>query len=302
MTKFLFLYRCFFFLSIVFTITFSSCTKFEGNQTVPAYLKIDTVFQHTDYGNEGEDSHEITDVWIYVDDQQIGVFEIPAEFPVLAMGKHKLEIRPGIKINGISSTRAPYPLLKPIVFESFDFHPDSVQKLNNLTFKYYENATFAWIEDFENSSLTIQEISNSDTAIQRTSPANNPEAYLSSTSNYSGQINVTEEKHYYNAWSFFSYVLPKNESPVILELDFKTDTYLSVGLIVYSYGGYELKPLVILNHSEEWNHIYINLTPTVNQFPDAIDFKVHFEGNLEIGSSKSNIYLDNIKLIYRDNN
>ncbi len=286
----------------MFAISISSCTKFDGEQTIPAYLKIDTVYQQTDNGYEGENSHEITDVWIYLDDQQMGVFEIPAEFPLLAMGKQRLEIRPGIKVNGISSTRAPYPLLKPIVYENFDFYPDSIQELNNLNFKYYDNATFAWIEDFENSSITIQELDNSDTVIKQTSPANNPEAYLSNTSSFSGQINLTEDKPYYSAWSFFSYVLPKNESPVLLEIDFKTDTYVSVGLLVHYNGGYDPKPLVILNHSEEWNHIYINLTPTINLYPDAIDFKILFEANLESGSSKSNIYLDNIKLIYRENN
>lgn len=286
---------------MVFAITLSSCSKFEGAQTVPAYLQIDTIFQNTDYNTEGENSHEITDVWIYVDDQQLGVFEIPAMFPVLASGKHKLEIRPGIKLNGISSTRTPYPLLKPIVIENFEFFPDSVQEMNNLTFTYYDNVTFAWIEDFEISSLTIQETSTSDTAIKRTLPAENPEAYLSSTSSFSGQINVTEEKPYYSGWSFFSYVLPKLESPVLLELDFKTDTYVTVGLLVHYPGGYESKPLVILNHSDEWNHIYINFTPTVSQYSNAIDYKVHFEAGLESGSSKSNIYLDNIKLIYRDN-
>lgn len=285
---------------MVFTIAMSSCNKFDGPQTVPAYLKIDTVFQHTDYSQEGENTHEITDVWIYLDDQQLGVFELPAMFPILASGKHKLEIRPGIKVNGISSTRAPYPMLKPIIYEEFEFFPDSVQEINNLTYTYYDNVTFAWIEDFEQSSITMQETSNSDTAIKRTSPAGNPEAYLSSTSKFSGQINVTDDKPYYSGWSFFAYDLPALESPVLLELDFKTDTYVTVGLLVHYTGGYESKPLVILNHSDEWNHIYINFTPTVSQYSGAIDFKVHFEALYE-GGTKSNIYLDNIKLIFREN-
>jgi len=301
LTKFLQLYSSIAIVLAVLLFSFGACTKFEGNQTVPAYLKIDTVFFSTNYSLQGENSHEITDVWIYVDDQQIGVFELPAMFPVLAMGKHKLEIRPGIKVNGISSTRAPYPLMKPLVYDNFDFYPDSVQEMNNLTFKYYDNSKFAWIEDFENINLTIESISYSDTAIRRTEPANNPEAYLSSTSKYSGVINLTEERDGYGGWSLSAYELPKLETPVILEMDFKTDNYVSVGLLVYSPGDYDRKPLVVLNHSEEWNHIYINLTPTVNQFPNAINFKVLFEAGYESGNGVSNIYLDNIKLIYRDN-
>jgi len=301
LTKFLQLYSSIAVVLAVLLFSLGACTKYEGSQTVPAYLKIDTVFFATNYGLQGENSHEITDVWIYVDDQQIGVFEIPALFPVLAMGKHKLEIRPGIKVNGISSTRAPYPLMKPRVFDNFDFYPDSVQELNNLTFKYYNNSKFAWLEDFESFSITIESLSYSDTAIKRTEPANNPEAYLSSTSKYSGIINLTEEREVYGAWSIGAFELPILEAPVLLEMDFKTDNYVSVGLLVYLPGDYERKPLVVLNHSEEWNHIYINLTPTVNQFPNAINFKVLFEAAYENGNGVSNIYLDNIKLIYRDN-
>jgi len=285
-----------------FSIIFSSCHKFEGDVTVPAYLQIDTVFFVSDNPSQGDNSHEIVDLWVYVDDQQMGVFELPAKFPLLYNGKHKLEIRPGIKLNGISSTRAAYPMYKPIVYDNFEFYPDSVQKLNNLTFTYYNSVKFPWIENFENGNLTIEETPNSDTSLVITSPINNPEAFLSANSKYSGQINLTKERPYYNGWSFYAYELPDLESPVMLELDFKTDTYVTVGLLVHYAGGYEPKPLVILNHSEEWNHIYINLTPTVSQYSNAIDFKILFEANIESDSELANIYLDNIKLIYRDNN
>lgn len=286
---------------IVIAITISSCAKFDGDQTIPSFLKIDAVFEYTDNPIQGENSHEITDVWIYVDDQQLGVFELPAKFPVLAKGTHKLEIRPGIKVNGIASTRAPYPLLKPLIFEEFEFFEDSVLQLNNLTFSYYDNLTFAWIEDFESAGLTIQETNNSDTVIEITYPENNPEAFLSSTSKFSGVVNLTEEKPFWNAWSYTSYDLPDLESPVLLELDFKTDTYVTVGLFAHYSGGYEPIPLVILNHSEEWNHIYINFTPTASDKSEALDFKVYFSASLGTGSEKANIYFDNIKLIYRPN-
>jgi len=302
LARFLQFHNSFFWVLIIFSIVSSSCNKFDGDVTVPAFLQIDTVFFATDVALQGENSHEISDVWVYVDDQQMGVFELPAKFPLLFNGKHRLEIRPGIKLNGISSTRSPYPLMKPIVIDDFEFFPDSVQKLNSLTFKYYSNVTFAWIESFENNNLTIQETQSSDTVIKLTSPANNPEAYLSSTSSYSGQINLTAEKPYYNAWSFYSYALPGLESPVLLEMDFKTDNYVTVGLFVHTEGGYKPVPLVVLNHSDEWNHIYINFTPTVGLNPFAIDFKVFFEAGLENGKAKSNIYFDNVKLIYRDNN
>jgi hypothetical protein len=301
LNRFLRYYRYFVPLLVVFTLVVGACAKFEGDQTIPSYLKIDEVFLYTDYAYEGENSHEITDVWIYVDDQQLGVFELPAKFPVLANGKHKLEIRPGVKLNGISSTRAPYPMLKPKVYDDFEFFPDSVQEIKDLTFRYYDNVTFSWMEDFEMSGITIQETSNSDTAIKQTAPSNNPEALLSSNSKYSGLVNLTADRNFWNAWSYLAYELPGLESPVMLELDFKTDTYVTTGLYAHFNGGYEPIPLVILNHSEDWNHIYINLTPTVSANSNALDFKVFFSAKKASGIEPAKIYLDNIKLIYRSN-
>jgi hypothetical protein len=80
-----------------------SCNKFDGDQTIPSYIHIDkiTVVDNPTL-NEGSLSNKITDAWVYVDEELIGAFELPATFPVLKKGKHKISIHPGIKLNGIS--------------------------------------------------------------------------------------------------------------------------------------------------------------------------------------------------------
>ena len=86
-------------LTTLLALNLTSCQKFEGDQTIPAYVRIDTVLFTADYVTQGSSTHKITDAWVYVDDQLIGVYELPSTFPVLASGKHKLEIRVGIKLN-----------------------------------------------------------------------------------------------------------------------------------------------------------------------------------------------------------
>ncbi len=294
-------YRLWFLLFSISIILFPGCYKFEGEQTVPAYLKVDSVYIETVYSHQGEASAEITDIWVYVDDQQIGVFELPALFPVLAQGKHKLEIRPGIKLNGISSTRVPYPFYKPVIYENFEFYPDSIHYLGNIKTTYYDNLTFAWMEDFEAPSLSIKESDDSDTTINRTQPADNPQAWLSDYSRYSGIVTLTGENPYFEAMSFNAYDLPKEEKPVLLELNFKTDNYVTVGLFINEPDRYIKSPLVTLNYSSSWNKIYINLGPLVSGYPKATDYKVYFAAQKRHDKTKTNIYLDNIKLIYRSN-
>lgn len=294
-----------YYFSLIILFVFSSfllesCYKFSGTQTIPAYIQIDSVFLETNYSEQGSNSQKITDVWIYLNKDLVGVFELPAVFPVLAEGMNDLEIRPGIWLNGIQSTRVPYPFYAPVVYEDFVFHPDSVHDLGDVKATYYDNLDFAWIEDFESSGVTLVETSISDTVIQRTLPAGNPEAFITETSKHSGLIAITDEKPIYSATSLNSFLLPKIQNdPVLLELNFKTNNLFYVGLLMNTPSGIRKVPLLIMNNSEEWKKIYINLGPNIAINYEAINYKVYFEAGLELDKESSEIYLDNIKLIHR---
>jgi len=277
----------------------TGCRKMESDQTIPSYLKIDSIFLNTYYPNEGSASQEITDAWVYVDDQLLGVFELPALFPVLSNGNHRLEIRPGIKLNGISSTRVPYPFYQPIIFENFNFVPDSVMDIGAVSTTYYENLMFAWDEDFEEPSISIIKSESSDTTIKRTSPENSHEAFLTENSSYSGKIVLTDANPMFWGYSFAAFDLPNNQSPVALEVNFKTNNSMVVGVLTSLPGDYKWDDLVYLNHSDEWNKIYINIGPTTSRYPNAIDYKIYFRAEKEPDLDTATILLDNIKLIYR---
>ena len=111
---------------------------------MPAYIKIDTIKLDTYYPEQGSKSANITDAWVYVNDNLVGVFELPALLPVLHRGPNKLQIYPGIKLNGISSTRVPYPFYQPVVYDDFNFVEDSVHEMNNVVTTYYPNS-FCWV-------------------------------------------------------------------------------------------------------------------------------------------------------------
>jgi hypothetical protein len=143
------------------------------------------------------------------------------------------------------------------------------------------------------------ESESSDTTIEQTTPKNNPVAYLSENSQYSGVIHLTSEKSVFAAASFSSYPMPKQGSPVLMELDYKTNNYFTVGLLVWEFGSLDKIPLLIINHSSDWNKIYINLGPNLSLHSQASDFQVYYEAGLDYTSSTADIYLDNIKLIYR---
>ena len=265
---------------------------------MPSYLKIDSLGLETYYHEEGANTSKITDAWVYINDNLIGVFELPAVVPVLKKGPQDIDVRCGIKLNGISSTRVPYPFYLPVSFDNYELYEDSVHVLGKFNTAYTPNLEFGWMEDFEDSGLTIEEISTSDTAIKRTDP-DDPDAYLSEFSNYSGIVNLTEEKPVWSATSLASFQIPRQGSSVLLEIDYKTNNYFNVGLLIKEYGQFIKIPLLTMNHSSTWNKIYINLGPNISLHPQADYYKVVIESGLETGRTSGTIYLDNIKLIYR---
>ena len=280
----------------------SGCYKFKGDETIPAYISIDDINLNTYYPDEGTNSEDIIDVWVYLDDGLVGVFELPIQdyepIPILASGKHKLEIRPGIKLNGISSTRVPYPFYKPIIFEDFDFIPGTTQSLGTLSTTYYSDTKFAWLEGFEQSSISFENYN--DTIIQRTEPENNPIAFLSPNSRYSGEINLTTERSQWLGTSYNSFDMQTAGTIILLELNFKTNNYLQVGLWIRDQYGLDEKDLLILNHTDgEWKKIYINLGSNLSLAPLAYDYKVIFRAGLESDLTSTKLLIDNIKIVYR---
>src|SRR5688500_13907587 len=105
------------FLFISALLLISGCKKTVNPEEIPSYLYIDKINLQTLAG-EGTSKQDITDAWVYVQGQAIGVFELPARIPVLAEGNPEVWVYAGIKKDGISSTRVKYPFFKPFITSS----------------------------------------------------------------------------------------------------------------------------------------------------------------------------------------
>lgn len=309
--------RLIFFLasSIFIALGFSSCKKFKGDQTVPAYIRIESISMTTDYETQGAPSTNITDAWVYINNEAIGAYELPASFPVLAKGLTEVRVDPGIKLNGIAGLRTPYPFYKPIVQEVYLVEGEEVNLNKDTLFTgsdfvpytmsttYYDNLKFVWMEDFEDPSISLDSTSKSRTDIGRTEPANNPEAFLASYSKYSGLMELDDVKYLIdvatNVDNSTGFILPKVGEYVFLEVDYKNSNYFTAGFYSRSLSQIVQHPVININPRSEWNKIYINLTPGVSSSTDAIDFNIFFGSYKEDGVDPAWIMIDNVKLIHR---
>jgi hypothetical protein len=281
----------------------SGCDKFDGDQTIPSYLQVDSISFTCDYSSQGTLDQNLVDIWVYVDDDLIGGFEMPATIPILSEGMHKLELRPGIKLNGISDTRAPYPCIEPIIYEDFTLIPDSTVKAGG-TSTYMNNTQFVWMEDFEDPSLAIHETASSDTNITRTE-ASAPGAFIDENSQYSGISHLTTTRDFLELVSDDGngqgFVFDRGDF-IFLEMNYKFDAPVLIGLYIELYTGtIEDRAFVVVNNSEDWKKIYINFTPIVNESVDAENFKIYFQAFLPAGDESASFMFDNLKLVTRPN-
>ncbi len=285
---------------LITSLCFTACEKFEGAQTIPSYLSVDTFkLLENSQLEMGILSHNITDVWVYADDEIIGAFELPAKrIPVLLEGKHKLSLVPGIKYNGMSGTRGPYPFLQPEIDSGFFFYKDTV--INVLPeARYYSTTFIAWLEDFDDYSISLKPSPDSDTSLQLMPyPETDP-----LFGNASGKGFIDNEYRILEIATFNEEVpgieLPGNSAPVFLEMHYNTDISLLVGLFIIETGVQITRhPVVVLNPTNGiWKKIYINFTPAVSDNYNADYFNVFLRAELPDGFDSAVIKIDNLKLL-----
>ena len=264
----------------IFLFIFISCEK---DDKIPSYLKVNNV--NLNYNqNFGSITENITDVWVYIEDNLQGVYEIPVEFPVLEEGIKNIRVKAGIKANGISSTRIQYPFYS-------SFH-DTINLVKDETIEIfptfsYNDAFDAIIEDFENSGTTVDSTISSEIDFTIVNEDENKYAFAEIVSPLINFEIATQDL-----------TLPQQGAPVYLELDYKSSTEFLVGMYINYPQDVVKSELVWVTSKQDWNKIYINLTQTVSESIGAQSFKVFFNMRRNDPSSNEEISLDNIKVLY----
>jgi hypothetical protein len=273
-----------------------SCEKFKGDQSIPAYLSIDSIYITTDYNKQGTNSQNITDVWVYVDDEFLGAYELPARFPVLKSGTHSLKLWPGVKKNGIAATRIAYEYYVPIQ-RNVTLKEDSTSKLGILKSTYQVPAFFPWMEDFENAGISLDTTRRSTAYIDKT-PAGSPFTF---EGNHSGMVVMDSIHDFFECQTHSEYTIP--HSSVFLEMNFNTTNTLTVGVFSYSGISVTQTPILTLNRTNgNWKKIYIDLTTTLNAYQGMTSFRVYMGTFKDADVKESLILFDNFKIVTRKTN
>lgn len=278
------------FLALVSSLL--SCNIINPVEPVPSYIKISTYeFISTPGLNTGSLSNKITDAWIYIDNNPVGVFEFPFTVPVLKEGTHSIKIRPGIMQNGIAATRIEYPF-----YTDYDTTINFIAEQTHTifpVFAYRSNAKFSLLEDFEGSGLKLETSTASDTALKHIK--NDPVVYEGTGC---GAGFLDDENMLFEITSSDDLNLSKN-SPVYLELNYKNDLSFSSGVYANEPGQTnQYSSGLSINPSSDWNKIYVDMGSAINSSTNAFSYKLYIGAFKTLDGTAKSVYLDNVKVVH----
>ena len=268
----------------IFALLLSGCGK---ENAVPAYVHIPS-FSLTTKSGEGSNAHKITDAWVYIDGQINGVFQMPVTLPIVELGQHEITVFAGIRNNGTRSN----PIINPF-FESYKISINlKAGKVDTLrpTTAYIVNTQFKMMENFETGNIFTVDRDNN-TTLRFTNVENGFEGK-------SGQIVLTKSNPIMEKATSVKAQLSDSAENIYLEMNYKTEAELSIGLVGSDNAGEVSIIKIILFPNKEWNKTYINLTNEAKDLKKK-DFQIVFRSLLPDALSTATILIDNVKLIQK---
>ena len=269
-----------------------SCEWIDEPEQIPAYIRIDNINISTTTAEQGSNSHNILDAWIFVDNQLIGAFELPKSAPVLAEGERLVEVFAGISENGIRQLPEVYPFYNRYrsthelrAGETLTLSPTLTYDTRTkfaLSSGDFENGN-AFSEDFDGNLLTDIEISTEDVF----------------QGNYSGRIVLTGDNPYIEVGTSNPFLLPDPiASPIYVELNYKNNIPFEIGIVGYKNNVFFNSAYIVgILPTDTWKKMYINLGDEVG-FMGAETYRISLRALKLPEVETGKIFLDNIKLLH----
>ena len=267
-----------------------SCNMINPSDPVPTYVRIDSF---SFYGNEtvtGSNSHNINCVYVYLNNQSIGIFDLPVTVPVILNQPGKILVTPGIHFNGIGAFPGQYTFY---LSDTFSISPAPGQTIRPVVkTTYFPQTKLRYYVDFDGS---ISGVANpfvkltGDTGIARTAiPSEVFEGI------HSGIISLPDGKDSSTITNSDPFVLPHNQD-VFLEMNYKCNIPLTVGVSTEidgaSYSAYQ----VGFYPNEKWTKVYINLRTFASSY-QGDKYKLLFRA-IKDKTGYGYVLLDNLKIV-----
>jgi len=272
-------------------LLFFSCNKQEP---IPAYLKIEPFTVNADGGAAWQ---KIPDVWLYVNTEFLGAYDLPHTIPVLADGATDIQLFAGIKENGITSTPAPYFMMQQFN-QQYTLRPGETTVIKPITAYNFPAVKFAWDLDrttFDNASALTFDNRDADAVL---------DYRLTTDSAFSGRclIMPVETAHPLMIIASEPVELPiQADKTTWIELRYLNNVPFVLSLIGSTGTSAETAPIPVFQfkatQNGQWNKIYFNITASLAQAAQK-KYRLYFRTELPNSQNKGFVRLDNVRLIH----
>lgn len=281
----------FLFQSIVFILIIGSCEVPRLDLSEISFININEMELKTNF-DQGSNNHNFKDAWVFENGKSIGVYEIPRRVAIANEDPGReipISIRAGIRENGVNSSLLFYPFID--VFNQNISLAANEEITIVPTFEYLPETKFRLIGDFENSNLfTFDEDKDTLTKIEITSDD-------FASGGKSGKIHLQAGQLLQQASTLVYNDIPLDGRPVYVEIDFKGNLDLDVGLIGIGGGQLFKDYFVSLRSENVWKKVYINLTELIVA-SNLEGYQLLLGADNSLNNSEAIIYVDNIKLLH----
>ena len=278
-------------IGTAFIALLSSCNSWDKPEPIPAYVYIPEL-KLANKPSLGTLKQDFTESWVYDNGNLLGAFPIPSLIPIIGTGEHTLSIYSGIHNFGIRTMPILYPLLDKIDVK-LTLASGKVDTIFPVV-KYRDDITAAIIEDFEGGSSTFStKFTTKGLELTKDDPFEGKQC---------GVFNLDTINAFISVGSNDISTFPTNGRRVFLELYFKSDVKLLVQLKGFDNTDEFTDSIELLNPSDEWKKVYIEITDQV-QASQYKNHKIVLQTGLPIdgtGFLKLNgkVWIDNFKVLY----
>lgn len=277
----------------MYVVVFAVGCNRSDDDVLPAYIQADS-FSFTTQSIQGSNSEGISELWCYANGNILGVVDTPVSLPLLQTGSQTITIFPGIKNNGMGTSRIRYPF-----YTSYDTTinvvPGETFRLNPR-FYYLSSALIDATRNFEAGNSFAATSSNDGTMELLNDPllaASGVRCVRMSLPAASGLISYLDENN----------IALSAGNVAFMEMDYSCNNTFVVGVYVVQDGNSTKLPVLFLTPTQatgldqpQWNKIYMDLGMIASQYPSADGFRLYVECTREEAAVPL-IFIDDIKIV-----
>ena len=277
----------------MYVVVFAVGCNRSDDDALPAFIAADS-FTFTTQNIQGSNSNGISELWCYADGNVLGVVDTPVSLPLLKSGSQTITIFPGIKNNGMGTSRIRYPF-----YTSYDTTlnvvPGETYRLNPR-FNYLSSALIDATRNFE-AGNSFAAASSNDGVMEL---LNDPLLVASGVRCVRMSLPASS--------TLLSYLDENNialtaGNVAFMEMDYSCNNTFVVGVYVVQDGSSTKFPVLYLTPTQstgvelpQWNKIYMDLGMIASQYPSADGFRLYVECTREEATVPV-IFIDDIKIV-----